>query len=219
MKIPPKSMFVVQLTGTIVACTTQFITAWWLINSVENICQPSKLPKGSPWTCPADTLPYDASIICGVIGPLCIFGQFGNYKSLNYFFLFGILSPLLVWVLARMFPNKKSITKISMPVILAAAAAMPPIKAVNYICWLIVATVFSVVVYKRHRAWWARHNNILAGSLDSGSAFMTIIIYFTLHINDIKGINWWGAKSDDRCPLAHCPTAAGINVEGCPVFR
>ncbi|KAJ6751834.1 hypothetical protein OIU85_002268 [Salix viminalis] len=38
--IPPKSMFIVQLVGTIVSSTVYFGTAWWLLTSVEKHLQP-----------------------------------------------------------------------------------------------------------------------------------------------------------------------------------
>ncbi|KAL4604387.1 hypothetical protein ACB092_10G189700 [Castanea dentata] len=54
MKIPPRSMFLVQFIGTILAGTVNLSVAWWLLNSVENICQQNLLPQNSPWTCPSD---------------------------------------------------------------------------------------------------------------------------------------------------------------------
>ncbi|KAK1291811.1 Oligopeptide transporter 1 [Acorus calamus] len=75
MKIPPKSMFLVQLVGTVVASSTCFGTAWWLLESVENICDRQwNLLNGRPWTCPNDEVFYNASIIWGVVGPLRMFG-------------------------------------------------------------------------------------------------------------------------------------------------
>ncbi|KAI7992659.1 Oligopeptide transporter 4 [Camellia lanceoleosa] len=39
MKIPPRSMFLVQFIGTIIAGTINIAVAWWLLNSITNICQ------------------------------------------------------------------------------------------------------------------------------------------------------------------------------------
>ncbi|PWA84209.1 oligopeptide transporter, OPT superfamily [Artemisia annua] len=72
------------------------------------------------------------------------------------------------------------------------------------------------VVYKRFKGWWARHNYILSAGLDAGVAFMAILCYFALQIWDINGPKWWGIEIDDHCPLAICPTAPGIKVDGCP---
>ncbi|XAR53888.1 hypothetical protein NMG60_11022605 [Bertholletia excelsa] len=219
MKIPPRSMFLVQLVGTIVASSVYFGTAWWLLSTVENICHPDKLPEGSPWTCPGDDVFYNASIIWGVAGPLRMFGRLGLYSKMNYFFLFGLLAPVPVWLLCRMCPEKRWIRLINMPILLGATGNMPPARAVNYVCWLSVGIFFNFVVYRRYKGWWARHNYILSAGLDAGVAFMAILCYFTLQIKDINGIRWWGLDLDDHCPLARCPTAPGIEVDGCPVFH
>ncbi|KAF4368814.1 hypothetical protein F8388_021426 [Cannabis sativa] len=206
------------IVGTIVATSVYFGTAWWLLTSVENICQPSKLPEGSPWTCPGDDVFYNASIIWGVVGPRRMFGPLGLYPKMNYFFLIGALAPVPAWLLSRAFPHQKIWGLIHMPIILSGAGSMPPARAVNYICWGVVGVFFNFVVYRRFKEWWARHNYILSAGLDAGVAFMAILCYFTLQIKDINGMRWWGLDLDDHCPLASCPTAPGIKVDGCPVF-
>ncbi|KAJ8629809.1 hypothetical protein MRB53_023132 [Persea americana] len=218
MKIPPKSMFLVQLVGTIVASSVYFVTAWWLLTTVKNICHPDLLPDGSPWTCPGDDVFYNASIIWGVIGPRRMFGRLGLYTKMNWFFLIGLLSPLLVWAMSRMFPKAKWITLINMPIVFGATSLMPPARAVNYLCWGAVGIFFNFVVYRRYKGWWAKHNYVLSAGLDAGVAFMAILSYFALQNKNILGVSWWGLDVDDHCPLAHCPTAPGIVVEGCPVF-
>ncbi|KAK9941178.1 hypothetical protein M0R45_017797 [Rubus argutus] len=196
MKIPPKSMFIVQL-GTLAATSVYFGTSWWLLTTVENICDPLKLPNGSPWTCPGDEVFYNASIIWGVIGPLRMFTKHGNYPEMNWFFLIGFLALIPVWLLSRKFPNVKWIKLINMPIILGATAPMPPARAVHYLMW---------------------HNYILSAALDAGVAFTAVLVYFTLQGRDIQGPKWWGQDSTDHCPLAKCPTAPGIEIKGCPVL-
>lgn len=219
MKIPPKSMFFVQLVGTIIASSVYFGTAWWLLTTVEYICNPSKLPEGSPWTCPGDDVFYNASIIWGVVGPLRMFGRLGLYPAMNYFFLIGILAPVPVWYFSRKYPEKKWIRLINMPIIISGSTGMPVAKAVNYMCWFAVGLFFNLYVYRRFKGWWARHNYILSAGLDAGVAFMATLCYFALQVNDINGAQWWGLAVSDHCPLASCPTAAGVQVEGCPVFH
>ncbi|KAH0465734.1 hypothetical protein IEQ34_005837 [Dendrobium chrysotoxum] len=217
MKIPPKSMFLVQLVGTIVASSVYFGTAWWLLETIENICDPSKLPEGSPWTCPGDTVFFNASIIWGVVAPRRMFGNLGLYTKMNYFFLIGIIAPFPIWLLYRLYPNKKWLRLINMPIILGATSAMPPARAVNYIMWGTVGIFFSFVVYRRYKGWWARHNYVLSAGLDAGVAFMATLTYFSLQIKNIDGVNWWGLPLNDHCPLASCPTAPGVKVPNCPV--
>ncbi|KAI3992868.1 hypothetical protein MKX01_034218 [Papaver californicum] len=92
MKIPPRSMFLVQLIGTIIAGVINTGTAWHMLNSIQNICQDDLLPANSPWTCPNDRVFFDASVIWGLAGPKRIFGSDGNYMALNWFFL-GVMPP------------------------------------------------------------------------------------------------------------------------------
>ncbi|XP_051126119.1 oligopeptide transporter 5-like [Andrographis paniculata] len=219
MKIPPKSMFLVQLVGTVVSSLVYFGTAWWLLTTVENICDTAKLPDGSPWTCPGDDVFYNASIIWGVVGPLRMFGKLGLYPAVNYYFLFGLLAPVPVWFFARKYPEKKWIRLINVPILISGTGAMPVAKAVNYVCWFAVGLFFNLYVYRRFKAWWARHNYILSAGLDAGVAFMATLCYFTLQFNGIGGPEWWGLEVSDHCPLANCPTAPGIRVQGCPVFN
>ncbi|XP_056159973.1 oligopeptide transporter 1-like [Syzygium oleosum] len=219
MKVPPKSMFVAQLVGTVLASSVYFGTAWWLLTSVEHICDPSLLPEGSPWTCPGDDVFYNASIIWGVIGPLRMFAKYGIYPEMNWFFLIGFLAPVPVWYLSRKFPNQKWIPYVNMPIILGATQSMPPARAVHYLTWGAVGIFFNFYIYKRFKGWWARYNYVLSAALDAGVAFMGVLLYFTLQSYDISGPEWWGLMNDDHCPLATCPTAPGVVSEGCPVIR
>ncbi|PON31561.1 Tetrapeptide transporter [Parasponia andersonii] len=218
MKIPPKSMFLVQLVGTIIGSSVYFGTAWWLLSTVDHICDTTMLADGSPWTCPGDDVFYSASIIWGVVGPLRMFTKQGNYPEMNWFFLIGFLAPVPVWLLSRRFPNQKWIKLINMPIIIGATGNMPPARSVNFITWGAVGIFFNFYVYRRYKGWWARHNYILSAALDAGVAFMAVLLYFTLQSKDIFGPTWWGLESDDHCPLAKCPTAPGIQVKGCPVI-
>ncbi|CAO2202324.1 unnamed protein product [Urochloa humidicola] len=220
MKIPPRSMFIVQLVGTVLASSVYFGTSWWLLESVPNICDPSKLPEGSPWTCPGDDVFFNASIIWGVVGPLRMFGKLGLYAKMNYFFLAGALAPVPFWAAARAFPDSPWapwLRLVNAPVLLGATGMMPPARSVNYLMWGAVGLAFNHVVYRRWKAWWARHNYVLSAGLDAGVAFMGIVSYAVLQSRGVNGVDWWGLQVDDHCALARCPTAPGVRAPGCPV--
>ncbi|GFQ03068.1 oligopeptide transporter 5, partial [Phtheirospermum japonicum] len=218
MKIPPKSMFHTQLVGTVVASTVYYFTSWWLLSSIEHICDQSLLPDGSPWTCPGDTVFYNASIIWGVIGPLRMFASQGVYGAMNWWFLVGILAPVPVYLLTRAYPDKKWIRLINVPLILSATSSMPPARAVNYIMWGAVGIFINVYVFRVHKKWWASRAYIMSAALDTGVAIMGLLVYFTLQSKGVTGPHWWGLKADDHCPLASCPTAPGVEAKGCPVL-
>ncbi|XP_031479959.2 oligopeptide transporter 5-like isoform X2 [Nymphaea colorata] len=219
MKIPPKSMFVVQLVGTVVATSLYFGTSWWLLSTIPNICDSEKNPL---WDCPNDNVFYSASIIWGVVGPVRMFGRLGLYSKQNWWFLAGLLAPIPVWVSSRMFPERKWIKLINVPVILGGVLMMPPAGAVNYWSWGVVGILFNVVIYKRYKKWWSQHTYVMSAGLDTGVAFSAVLAYFALQTwlgpNDEYGPIWWGhVDGSYNCDLAKCPTAAGVVVDGCPV--
>nr|GMD99532.1 oligopeptide transporter 4-like [Ipomoea batatas] len=216
MKIPPRSMFLVQFIGTMIAGTVNMGVAWWLLHSVDNICHQDKL-SNSPWTCPSDRVFFDASVIWGLVGPKRIFGNEGNYRALNWFFLGGILGPIIVWLLHNKFPSQSWIPLINLPVLLGATASMPPATALNYTSWILVGTIFNFFVFRYRKKWWQRYNYILSAALDAGVAFMAVLLYFTVGLEN-KSVSWWGTNDPEHCDLATCPTAKGIAVDGCPVF-
>ncbi|XP_075642837.1 oligopeptide transporter 4-like isoform X2 [Castanea sativa] len=220
MKIPPRSMFLVQFIGTILAGTVNLSVAWWLLNSVENICQQNLLPQNSPWTCPSDRVFFDASVIWGLVGPKRIFGSEGNYSALNWFFLGGLLGPIAVWLLHKAFPTQTWIPLINLPVLLGATGSMPPATTLNYTSWILVGTIFNFFVFRYQRNWWQRYNYVLSAALDAGVAFMAVLLYFSLGMEN-RNLHWWGSDSNvdlEHCELATCPTMKGISVEGCPTF-
>ncbi|XP_047315163.1 oligopeptide transporter 4-like [Impatiens glandulifera] len=215
MKIPPRSMFLVQFIGTIVAGTINITVAMWLLNTVENICQDDILPPNSPWTCPGDRVFFDASVIWGLVGPKRIFGSLGNYSGMNWFFLGGAIGPVLVWLLHKAFPKQTWIPLINLPVLLGATGNMPPATALNYNSWILVGTIFNFFVFRYRKKWWQRYNYILSAALDAGVAFMAVFLYFTLGTEN-RELSWWGTAGE-HCDLATCPIAKGVVVDDCPV--
>lgn len=206
-----------QFVGTVIAGTINVSVAWWLLGSIKNICDANKLPLGSPWTCPNDHVFFDASVIWGLVGPRRIFGSLGNYGALNWFFLGGAVGPFIVWLLHRTFPSQTWIPLINLPVLLGATANMPPASALNYNSWVVVGTIFNFFVFRYRKKWWERYNYILSAALDAGVAFMGVLLYFTLSMQNIS-LTWWGTEGE-HCDLAQCPTAPGINAgEPCPVL-
>ncbi|PHT44298.1 Oligopeptide transporter 3 [Capsicum baccatum] len=92
MKIPPRCMYTAQLVGTLVASTINLAVAWWMLGSIENICDVETLHPDSPWTCPKFRVTFDASVIWGLIGPQRLFGPGGLYRNLVWLFLIEALA-------------------------------------------------------------------------------------------------------------------------------
>lgn len=125
------------------------------------------------------------------------------------------MGPLLVWLLHKAFPKQQWIQLINLPVLLGATAAMPPATTLNFNSWIFVGILFNFFVFRYRKNWWQRYNYILSAAMDAGLAFMGVLLYFSVSMED-KGLSWWGADGE-HCDLATCPTAEGIAVNGCPL--
>jgi OPT family oligopeptide transporter len=202
--------------GTFVAGTLNIAVAWWMLENIENICDTDVLDSSSPWTCPKYRVTFDASVIWGLIGPRRLFGPGGLYRNLVWLFLIGAFLPVPFWVLSKMFPEKKWIALINIPVISYGFAGMPPATPTNIASWLVTGTIFNYFVFRYRKRWWQKYNYVLSAALDAGTAFMGVLLFFAVQ-NSGKELKWWGTEVD-HCPLASCPTAPGIVVKGCPVF-
>ncbi|WJX65435.1 Oligopeptide transporter 3 [Trifolium repens] len=216
MKIPPRCMYTAQLVGTLVAGVVNLSVAWWMLDSIKDICMDDKAHHDSPWTCPKYRATFDASVIWGLIGPRRLFGPGGLYRNLVWLFLIGAVLPVPIWVFSKIYPNKKWIPLINIPVISYGFAGMPPATPTNIASWLLTGMIFNYFVFRFHKRWWQKYNYILSAALDAGTAFMGVLIFFALQ-NVGHNLKWWGTELD-HCPLATCPTAPGIMVDGCPVF-
>ncbi|MCO5574953.1 hypothetical protein L7F22_028748 [Adiantum nelumboides] len=195
MKIPPRSMFIVQVNDSIIS-----------------ICDTFLLPSGSPWTCPSDRVFYNASVIWGLVGPKRIFGPEGKYKDLNWFFLGGTVVPVIVWLIHKRHPHVKWIPLVNIAIILNGTTVLPPASSVNMIVWFIVGFIFNFYMAWFRKQWWQRYNYVLSAALDAGTALMGVLLYLCLGVEGIS-LNWAGNQYD-YCNVASCPTGAGVVVEG-----
>ncbi|KAG1347444.1 putative oligopeptide transporter 5-like [Cocos nucifera] len=175
MKIPPKSMFLVQIIGTALSTAASFGTGWWIFTSIPHICDLERLPKGSPWTCPSERVTFSVGVAWGLVGPRKMFYPSGTYSMIFVFFIVGLLAPVPVWILSKMYPEKKWIRLINIPVIFSMGSMMPPASAINVWPWMVVGTIFNYVVFRKYKGWWARYNYVLSSGLDIGASFVALL--------------------------------------------
>lgn len=206
-----------QVFGSTLSAVTSLIASWWMLTSIPNICNKALLPPGSPWTCPGESVHFTASVIWGLIGPERTFGPQGVYNNLNWFFLAGILAPVPLYVATKLFPRCAWLRWVNIPVLLIGGLTMPPASPVNNIMWLGTGMVFNGLVFRLRKSWWKRYNYVLSAALDAGTAFMGILLFVCIDGHARSPLVWWGNQGD-HCPLAHCPTASGVSIEGCPLF-
>ncbi|KAJ1652300.1 hypothetical protein IWQ61_007332 [Dispira simplex] len=193
MKIPPRHMFICQTFGTILAAMVQLLVAFWLMDSVEDICT----DKGYPWTCRGAETFYSASVIWGLIGPAKMFGPESPYHPTLWFFLAGFLLPFPFYYLQKRYPGSW-IQYIHIPLILSALSNWPPAPAMDYPMWFFYCFIFNFVVHRYRQGWWNRYTFTLSAALDAGVAIGGVLVFFMFYHNGLE-ISWWGNQSN-LCP-------------------
>jgi len=102
MKIPPRIMFIAQVSAAVVAGTVQLGVQAWMFTNIEGMCNPD---QKDGFICPSTQVFGTASIIWGVIGPGLQFSKGQTYYPLVFFFLVGTLAPVIPWALSKRYPN------------------------------------------------------------------------------------------------------------------
>lgn len=188
MKVPQRVTFWAQFVATLWSCIVQIAVYNWALGSIDGVCEPH---QSNNFTCPNAHVFFTASIIWGTIGPKRIFGTDGVYHPLLYFFILGLGTPVVVYLLARRYP-KSVLRYINTPIIFGGTAYIPPATPLTYATWGFTGFIFNKVIKDRHRAWWTEYNFITSAALDSGTIICVLLIFFALQLPKVQSPEWWG---------------------------
>ncbi|KAI9050672.1 hypothetical protein LZ554_005827 [Drepanopeziza brunnea f. sp. 'monogermtubi'] len=206
MKIPPRTLFTVQVAATVVSSCTQILVLNWMFANVPNICTPE---AANGFVCPFARVHFNGSILWGAVGPMEFFGPNATYHSLVWAFPIGAIAPIMLWLYAR---NRKGsiVRKINLPVLLGSLTWIPPATGLNFSVWALVCYLFNHVIKRRAGKWWAKYTMTLSAALDSGLAFGVVVVFFGfVYPGLMEGFTWWGTEVYKRgCDWNACPYKA-----------
>ncbi|SNX83934.1 probable isp4 - oligopeptide transporter [Melanopsichium pennsylvanicum] len=193
MKVPPRDMFVAQVTAIVVSSFVVLGVQSWVFSNIDNVCTPEAADK---FTCNYLIVFGTASQIWGLIGPGAVFSPGKQYGKLLWMFMVGAIFPVIIWGLTRKFP-RSFIRKVNTPVIFTGTGLMPPATGINFTSWALCGFVFNYIVKKYRTGWWTRYNYVLGAALDTGTAISAVIIFFCLIYpsgkqSDFASTGWWG---------------------------
>jgi len=202
MKIPPRIMFTLQVTATILSSFVQIGVLNWMLANVPGICTSEAL---NGFTCPIARVHFNGSILWGVVGPRRFFGSGALYRPLVWAFLVGAILPVGFWLAGR--NNKKSIwRKVNLPVLMGSLSWIPPATGLNFSVWALVCWFFNSVVKKRKFEWWQKYTLTLSAALDSGLALGVAIIFFCIiYPGFTEGFSWWGTEVYKQVSSSYSP--------------
>ncbi|KAJ4377842.1 hypothetical protein N0V83_000672 [Neocucurbitaria cava] len=191
MKIPPRILFKLQLSVTIISSLVQIGVLNWMLTYIPGICTPQAI---NGFNCPIARVHFNGSILWGVVGPKRFFGAGALYRPLVWAFLVGAIAPVILWYFAR--NNRRSILrKINLAVVFGSLSWIPPATGLNFSVWAIVCYLFNYEIRNRRKEWWKKYNMMLSAALDSGLAFGVVVIFFGIVFPGwMSGFKWWGTE-------------------------
>jgi OPT family oligopeptide transporter len=190
MKIPPRVTFSAQMVAGVWSSLVQIATMNWALGTIKNVCTQHQV---NHYSCPNGRVFFNASVIWGVIGPSRMFSTGQLYSPLMFFFLAGLILPIVIYFVARTFPRSPA-KYLNAPIIFGGAGLIPPATPLNYLSWGIVGFVFNKFIRDRWRGWWMQYNYVLSAGLDVGLALCTILIFLTLNLTSTSFPEWWGTR-------------------------
>ncbi|KAI8325594.1 OPT-domain-containing protein [Martensiomyces pterosporus] len=195
-KIPPRHMFIVQVTSTIAAVLLELVVAYTMMDRIPGIC------NGYPWSCRSASVFYNASILYGAIGPARMFLA-TSYRVLLWGFLVGLLLPIPIHLLQRKHRSIEWIQQIHVPVMLNFLSFVPVIAPLWVPAWFTVNFTVNYVVRKYRPAWFHHYSYALSAALDTGILVAGLVMNAAFTPFEDR-VYWWGNRID-MCPLAREP--------------
>jgi MFS family permease len=133
-------------------------------------------------------------------GPKRLFEQ-DLYRPLPYGFLAGALTPLVLYILHRLFPRAK-FSLWNTTIFFCMMSNFTGNISSGFASSLIGGFVVMYWAYRKHYELWARYNYILGAAFDAGYNFNMLIIFLCFGAGKIISMPyWWGNNeiSVERC--------------------
>ncbi|KAF9912173.1 hypothetical protein EC991_000583 [Linnemannia zychae] len=223
MKIPPRSMFVGQLWGTLVGSVFNYLTMLLIIDSQRDALTGVKPDPNGLWTGNRVQIFWGSGLIYGALGPAKMFSLSGKYWFVYIGFLIGFFIPAIQWALSKKYPNSGWGT-VNIAIVAGGMGAFSNGYAVGVISSITVCLIFQGYLYRYRNNWWKKYVYILSAALDTGAAFTGLIIFLFLGGGlspkmAIEIPSWWGnyRTSDPELAEKFRPNYPYYDVNRCGV--
>ncbi|KAI8609994.1 OPT oligopeptide transporter protein-domain-containing protein [Chytriomyces sp. MP71] len=213
IKIAPKAMFAAQLVSTILGAVVSTGVACGLYESFGQVPPPASkaaqypwgwmwkiqtLDPASGWSSANYNVFLSAGAIWGAIGPARFFGPDSPYFKTLLGFVFGIILPVIPWLLHKAQPDSFW-HLVNIPVLVVMPCQAGSIQSI-LITPLIVSLIVNYYVKKYRHTWWKKYAYVMSAALDSGSAVATLIIFFMAKYGTTGFPYWYMNPTDqERC--------------------
>ncbi|KAJ3368645.1 hypothetical protein GGF31_006207 [Allomyces arbusculus] len=193
MKIPPRHVFIVQMTAQIIAVFVCWGTMELWISKKEHVDWIKDNGKadgaGSTWGASNFNVFYNASLIWGAIGPIRFFFESIYSPIIIGGLVAGAVTPIL-FKLGDMYIGSRIIPWHLLQSPLLYTVGSPGANQAFVLSSFLVSLFFQKYMFSRHQKWWSRYNYVLATSFDVGAALLAIIITFALTDKEVTMPTW-----------------------------
>ncbi|CAB4424935.1 unnamed protein product [Rhizophagus irregularis] len=202
MKIPPRSMFISQLYGTVVGGFMNYWVLRLIISSKRQFLDGTMEDPTGQVSGYHTQVFNTASIVWGLIGPARTFGPNSPYHPLLWGFLIGVFVPIPFYLLHRKYP-KYRFDLVNVPLICNGLQLIPE-SYTNFIIMGFLASFASqFYAYRYKNKLWKKYNYVISASFDSASQMVSLFIFIFFNgIIQIKFPEWWGNNREsqgERC--------------------
>ncbi|KAK1146905.1 hypothetical protein N8T08_002231 [Aspergillus melleus] len=189
--IPPRSLFLVQCVGMVAGTLSSASVLTWALGHIKGVCTSDAVNN---FSCPFSRTHFNTSLIWGAIGPRRYFTSQVGYSALLYFFIFGAVLPIPVYLLKRRYPNSLW-RRVHIPLFLGGLNYLPPATGTSYGSWALVGLAFGWGLRRKVYGWWFKYNFVLSAALDSSVSIAGVVIFFAIFYSGAsKGFSWWGTE-------------------------
>lgn len=185
MKVPPRLIFFIQIYATILSGMVNVGVQEWMTHNIEGICSTD---QSNGFTCANGRTVFNASIIWSL--PKYLFSPGRIYNPLMWFFLIGLVVPLIVYAIQRKFPKIQFAKYIHTPVFFTGPGNIPPSTPYNYSLFF-SASFCLHIIRKRWGPWFKKYNYVMGAAVESGVAIAVVIIFLCVQFPGAE-LNWWG---------------------------
>ncbi|KAF3916392.1 hypothetical protein ABW21_db0206769 [Orbilia brochopaga] len=204
VKIPPRTLFAVQMVATAVGAMVQVGVLNWMFTAVPGICTADAM---SGFTCPLARVHFNGSVLWGVVGPDRFFGRGELYRPLVAAFGIGLLAPVGVYMYGK--ATGTNVRRVSLPVVFGSLSWIPPATGLNFSTWGVVCWVMNSWIRRRRGDWWRKYRMVLSAGLDTGLAVGVGVVFFAVvwpQWSWSANWRWWGTEVyKEGCDWRGCP--------------
>ncbi|KIJ62124.1 hypothetical protein HYDPIDRAFT_114969 [Hydnomerulius pinastri MD-312] len=185
LKIPPRTMFLTQVWGTILGAAINYVVMTSVVDAQRDILIS---PQGTNvWSGQVVQSLNSAAVTWSLAKEL--YGPGGQYFIIPMSLLIGLAGTFAQWLIAKRWPyiGPVKVDTIMLPIIYMYSAWMSSgLNSVITSC-IITGVVSQFWLRKYHPGWFRKYNYILGGALDGGAQVMIFILSFAVFGASGKG--------------------------------